>query len=74
MAAGENGDRAGLQAGAVRCRVDAACETGDHGESRSTKSTRHSLGEFQASGRSIAGSDNCDLRSCEDVGISTDAD
>jgi hypothetical protein len=74
MAAGENGDRTGLQAGTMGCRVDAACETGDDDESRSTESTRHSLGEFQASGRSVAGSDNCNLRSCEDVGISTDTD
>ena len=50
MAAGENGDRAGLQAGAVCCRVDAACETGDDGDSRSTESARHSIGEFHASG------------------------
>jgi len=62
MATGENGDRAGLQAGAVCCRIDAARETGDDGDSRSTEITRHSVGEFHASGRSVAGSDDRDLR------------
>jgi hypothetical protein len=74
MATGENGDRAGLQAGAVCCRIDAARETGDDGDSRSTEITRHSVGEFHASGRSVAGSDDRDLRPHEDVRISTDAD
>ena len=74
MAAGENGDRAGLQAGAVCCRIDAACETGDDGESRSTEIARHSIGEFHAGGRSVAGADDCDLRPREDVGVTTDAD
>jgi hypothetical protein len=34
----------------VCCRVDAACETGDDGESRSTEIARHSIGEFHAGG------------------------
>jgi hypothetical protein len=74
MATSENGDRAGLQAGAVRCRIDAACETGDDGESRSTEITRHSLGEFHAGGRSVAGPDNCNLRPREDIRVSTNSD
>jgi hypothetical protein len=34
----------------VCCRVDAACETGDDGKSRSTEIARHSIGEFHAGG------------------------
>jgi len=74
MTASENGDRAGLQGGAVCRRVDAACETGDDGESRSTEIPCHSMGEFHSGSRSVAGSDDRDLRPHEDVRISTDAD
>ena len=74
MTASENGDRAGLQGGAVCRRVDAACKTGDDGESRSTEIPCHSMGEFHSGSRSVAGSDDCNLRSREDVGFSTDAD
>ena len=74
MAAGKNGDRAGLQAGAVCCRVDAACETGNDGKSSRTEIPRHSIGEFHASGRCVAGADDCDLWPREDVGVPTDAD
>jgi len=63
-----------LQGGAVCRRVDAACKTGDDGESRSTEIPCHSMGEFHSGSRSVAGSDDCNLRSREDVGFSTDAD
>ena len=74
MAAGEHGDRAGVQAGAVCCRIDAACETGDDGNTRSAEIARHSIGEFHAGGRSVARADNGDLRPREDVGVATDTD
>ena len=74
MAAGKNGDRAALQAGAVCCSVDAACETGDDGQSSRTEIPRQPIGEFHASGRSVAGADDCNLWPREDVGVPTDAD
>jgi hypothetical protein len=61
-AAGHGGDRAGIEAGAVGGRVDAARKAGDDGIARAADLARQLAGEFHAGDRCVARPDYADAR------------
>jgi hypothetical protein len=72
LAAGENGDGPGHNAGAVRSGIDAARKARHNGKSSLAKSARQALGDLHAGGRRIARADDRHWRQSEHGGITAD--
>ncbi len=62
MTAGDDGNGAACEAGAMSGGIDAACQSGHDGEPGFAQVVRQPLGDFDACGGCIARADNCDQR------------